>query len=126
MNEKDFTKLAFLAEAVARNPDRFDEFVAVVEGKVGADVRVEISPELEDAISGMKQAWRVTDGEPTLEDVVSLAKALDEQSSEPRKLAALALLSAVEGRLARKRHEQGLDRQDRDLVKEVGDLASSV
>ena len=100
MNEFELSRLFLLTEAIAADPQRLDEFISTAKGDTNPFISLtKPTAELEQAIAALHQALRDQAGahggdlsEPLLREA---AKNLAEQPSQPAKLAAHALLSAL-------------------------------
>ena len=102
MEDNEFTKLSFLADAIATDPVHFDEYVGVIERRDLPHVGLkEESAELTRALVALREVWgRVvpTNRSPTTDDVVAVAEELGKKRGKAAQLAGRILLAAAESR----------------------------
>jgi hypothetical protein len=132
LTNEDLTRLAYLAQAIASDPSRFDEFVALVEGESSPDPlppdSFAPSDDLREAIEAIKKVWKKKLGgrKPTIADVVAVADVLEATKTPTHKLAGVALSWAAENQLWRKESlGEVLDSQEMQLLQGLADRATT-
>ena len=118
MSSEDLTKLAFLAQAIVADPNRFDEFVHLVE--TGYLDAAPPSPALVEAIAALRAIWARFDGHvPTPVEIAERALDYEGENNGPRRLAAIALTWAVENTVWRSGTGRALARDETDLLSKI-------
>jgi hypothetical protein len=99
MQSNEVSKLSVLANAVASAPEQRDELVEVISepSSLSGISLEEPSEELREALQAILSAWPSTGPEPTVEEMIAIAKKLEAGDSEPVQLTGRFLLGALEG-----------------------------
>jgi hypothetical protein len=134
MDDQDFTRLYYLAQALADDPARFEEHFAVARADAKRSLVQSEAPqeagELAEAIDLLERACREEAAKQggqglTLEGVIAVAKDLQAREEPPSQLAGHVLSSAVESRLSRKREAGVLEKGEEKLLGDLPKIAAS-
>jgi hypothetical protein len=124
MLSSDYTTLAFLAQAIVTDAQQADDFVDAVKRDL-QEADPTTTGELVEALDALHAHLEQAKarGPVTLDAIVQIAADLDSEKKETHRVAALALISAVQDLLSRKSRELTLTDAERELAERLPGLA---